>query len=166
MLLPKLRLFLLKIFWYICSSGFTILLIFFTLSYNPIIQTFILLLLRILIYFLISASINAWFGVSIVLIFSGGIIIILLYITSLNTNIKFTIQWWVAYPWAFFNILLLLTIPSSLTFPMENYNFHLVFMFNGNNYIMIYLLITIILFTLVLVVKYAEYFKGRIKKNF
>lgn len=137
------------------------LLIIFFIS-NPINIRISLIIIRFLLYFLLTIKISSWLGVSVVLIFSGGIMIIFLYITSLSRNYKINFK--------FKNIsmifILIINLPImgllkdiKYSFPSNNFN---IFFCNENLLIMILTFIFIIL-TLILCVLIAENFKGRIK---
>ena len=137
---------------------------------NTLVIALTLLTLRITYFFLFGYTISSWFGISIILIFSGGIIIIFLYITRLSNIKSAKIKWsnaydhpvfWGLWTYAGFRTVDFQVKGSSFAIPND-----LVFLFSNEKLEVLIFLFFYIIISLVLVVLVSQAFMGHLKKTY
>ena len=134
----------------------------FLFNHNPLTISLLLLIITFPLIIITTYFSSAWIGLRILLIFSGGIIIIFLYITSLCRNYKFNLK---------FPLILVTSLPLSvniypitLTNSPSNYQFW--YFYNLNNMRLFLFILFYLIFTLFFIVIVSQYYDGSLKKYY
>ena len=136
------------------------LIILFFLNQNPLSMALILLLSTAPLFSIAAEIRSVWFGLRIILIFSGGIIIIFLYMTRLCRNYKFNIK----FSHTFIFLFLLPFFPTNFGRVLPCRKFKLFYLYNLNNLIIFAFIVIYLLLTLILIVSLSQFYKGSLKK--
>lgn len=133
---------------------------------HPIILSLIVLVQRLIFFLHIRFAISSWLGFAILLIFSGGIIVVFLYITRLSRKLKFYIKDY--YKFLIIFLLIFFRVKEeNLIISKKNFLFNnLRNLYLSQYFSLIVFIISYVLITLFLCVKVSQTNKGRLTKQY
>jgi NADH-ubiquinone oxidoreductase chain 6 len=135
----------------------------FLLTINPLLLSLLLVLISLLLGSTAWAIGAKWLGLSVILVFIGGIIVAFIYVSSLALNLKFTISSRRAFTACTLLVVLfsMLLVKMPATLPLMPLT-----LFSGPSRGVAIALILYLLLILLLVVKITECFKGSLIQKF
>ncbi len=107
---------------------------------------------------------SKWIGISLILIFVGGIIISFIYVSSLSSNNKLFIQPF--FNWALTGLVLIAIALTRLVVSQSPARPSQAYLYETWNFFLLLFLICFLLIALVISVKITESFKGSLVKKF
>ena len=137
---------------------------------SPIIITLLILLLRFLIFCIIALYISTWLGLSLFLIFLGGILVIYIFVVNLDNNRKIIFNNTQSLIIMFYTRIStgiifsgLVTLNKLINFAKERTKLRI--LINSRTTTLIILISLILIYVLLCSINFTSYFKGALRKT-